>query len=426
MLKTVVIALIVCAFAANAGASGRKTGDATPSTEWAARVQRDTERYRKGDAVIRVVDRAGRPVEGASIKAEQLTHDFLFGCNIYMFDRLATPEQNARYKELFKGVMNYATLPFYWRGFERERGKPGYAYIDKVARWCRENGVTAKGHPLVWTHEAGVPTWLPEDRPDEVRRLLEARVREIVSRYKGLIGVWDVVNESTHTRTFADMSVFDYTSLPVRWAEEANPEAMLIVNEFGVIGDTKGTGAFFKLLKQMKDAGVPYDAVGIQTHMHGRLLSLPTILETLDKFAELGKPIHFTETTVLSGRETSDPAEEKKQAAYVEKFYRVCFSHPAVKAITWWDFSDAGAWQRVAAGLVRKDMTPKPVYRVLDRLINKEWRTSVEGRTGADGTYSFRGFGGEYRVEVTIPSGEMKTAESHVAEQKMNSIEVRM
>ena len=405
--------------------SEEQTAGTKLDTATAVRIQRDIEKYRKSGAAITVVDEKGRPVNGASVAVEQVTHDFLFGCNIFALDRFPNAEENAKYKELFKRLLNYATLPFYWRGFERERGKPGYKRVDAMAEWCRENGITTKGHPLMWTHEAGVPTWLSEDKPDEVKRLMEARVREIVSRYKGLIDIWDVVNESTHLRTFADMSVFDYTSEPVRWAREANPRAMLLVNEYGIVDNPKDAERYFKLLKEMKDAGVPYDAIGIQSHMHYALFAIPDVLKTLDKFAKLGKPIHFTETTVLSGKETN-PVEERAQAGYVEKFYRACFSHPSVRAITWWDFSDAFAWQGVAAGLVRKDLSPKPVYLVLDRLINKQWHTSTQGRTNSDGSFTFRGFHGKYRLTITTPSGASKTVEFHLAEDGKNRVKVSM
>lgn len=395
--------------------------------ELAVRIQKDTERYRKGDAVITVLDGKGRPIEGASIRAEQVTRDFLFGCNIYMFDRLDTPEQNARYKELFKRVMNYATLPFYWKNFEQERGKPDYERTRNMAAWCKANGITTKGHPLVWAcHGAGVPTWLPKDDHAEVKRLMEARVRDIIPRYRGEIGIWDVVNESTHGERFAGMSVYDFTTEPFRWAREVGPSDTLIVNEFDIIGDTKGTGPYYKLIRQMLESGVPVDAVGIQTHMHTGTWPPERITATLDRYGDLGLPLHLTETTILSGRESSEPGAEKQQAAYVERFYRVCFSHPAVKAITWWDFSDAGAWQGVAAGLVRKDMSPKPAYRVLDDLINRQWTTVSDGRTKSDGTHAFRGFAGEYEVRVTAPSGETKTVRAHIAEQGSAKVEIRL
>jgi hypothetical protein len=124
-------------------------------------------------------------------------------------------------------------------------------------------------------------------------------------------------------------------------------------------------------------------------------------------------PIHFTETTVLSGplktdndwqRHRSDwnttPEGEQQQAEYVEKFYRLLFSHPAMAAITWWDFSDAAAWQGAPAGFLRKDMTPKPVYDRLLEMIKSEWWTRTEGRTNAAGQFQFRGFYGQYTLTV--------------------------
>jgi len=392
----------------------------------AIRVQRDIEKYRKSDAQILVRDARGKPVEGASVLAKQISHDFLFGCNIFRLDNLPTEEQNEQYKALFKRLLNYATLPFYWASFESEKGRPNHERLEKMARWCKENGITTKGHPLVWTHPAGVPKWLDESDPVQVKHLLEMRVSETVSRYKGLVDIWDVVNESTHTRTFAGLSMYDYTALPFVWARKANQDATLIVNEFGVIGPNGGDQKYFDLLSQMKANKVPFDAIGIQTHMHRGPLPLRQILETLDRYAKLGKPIHFTETTFLSGGKETTPEGEKKQAEYVEQFYRTCFSHPSVKAITWWDFSDAGAWQGVAAGLVRKDMTPKPAYLVLDRLINKEWRTTAEGVTDSTGTFSFRGFHGIYRVTVSDKSGKSKTVEFHISEKGHNTITVRL
>lgn len=96
----------------------------------------------------------------------------------------------------------------------------------------------------------------------------------------------------------------------------------------------------------------------------------------------------------------SKPEAEKVQAREAVRFYTVAFSHPAVEAITWWDFcdwSDSGS----AQGLLRKDMSAKPVYDALKRLIKGRWWTETRLETGADGRASFRGFLGDYRVRVT-------------------------
>jgi hypothetical protein len=84
----------------------------------------------------------------------------------------------------------------------------------------------------------------------------------------------------------------------------------------------------------------------------------------------------------------------------------VLFAHPAVAAITWWDLSDQDAWMGAPAGLVRKDMSPKPAYERLLKKVKGEWWTAKEeATTGPDGKASLRGFLGEYQGSVTFPDG---------------------
>ena len=81
------------------------------------------------------------------------------------------------------------------------------------------------------------------------------------------------------------------------------------------------------------------------------------------------------------------------QAEQVTKFYTTLFAHPAVQAITWWDFSDLGAWQGAPAGWLRKDMTPKPVYERLTSLIKGAWWwAQAETATDANGEANVRAF----------------------------------
>ena len=72
------------------------------------------------------------------------------------------------YGRHFDALLNYATLPFYWAGFEPERGQPAYDRLDAMAAWCIDRDITCKGHPLFWNHPAGVPGWLPDDRAEAV------------------------------------------------------------------------------------------------------------------------------------------------------------------------------------------------------------------------------------------------------------------
>ena len=89
------------------------------------------------------------------------------------------------------------------------------------------------------------------------------------------------------------------------------------------------------------------------------------------------------------------------------KFYRVCFAHPSMRAITWWDLCDQGSWLP-GGGMLRVDMSPKPVYEQLKRLIHEEWKTRATTPTDDDGEFSFRGFFGEYRVTIELPGGKVE------------------
>lgn len=93
--------------------------------------------------------------------------------------------------------------------------------------------------------------------------------------------------------------------------------------------------------------------------------------------------------------------DEDAQADYAEKFYRVCFSHPSVVAISWWDLCDRGSWLE-GGGLLREDLSPKPAYERLKALIWGEWQTSDEGKTDENGLFEFDGFYGKYDISISI------------------------
>ncbi|UCH36016.1 MAG: endo-1,4-beta-xylanase [Armatimonadota bacterium] len=398
-----------------------RAATASTAAEILAGASQRIEQHRKGDIAVVVLDR-GQPVPGATVEVEQTGHEFLFGCNAYGLRDDDSALQQA-YREQFAALFNYATLPFYWDGYEPQRGAPQTASRKAMARWCAEHGIRAKGHPLVWHHLP--PAWVPRDAT-EAGGLLRDRVRSIVSEFKGLIDTWDVINESTvSARMDNPVGLWVKEVGPVRaaadalgWARGANQQATLIVNDFNVSQE------YEEQIQGLIDAGRAPDAIGIQSHMHRGVWPLERVWEGCETYGRFGIPIHFTETTVLSGqlkrRGDGDegradwpttPWGEQSQARYVEQLYRLLFSHPRVEAITWWDFSDLNAWQRAPAGFVRKDMSAKPAYRRLLNLVKGEWWTDVTGETDANGEIGCRGFYGTYRVTATAPDGRKVTQE---------------
>ena len=393
------------------------------------------EQHRQGEGTISVRNARGKAVPGAVVKVEQLRHDFLFGCNFFMFDRCGQPELEDQYRNRFTALLNYCTLGFYWATYEHERAKPSYEYTDRVAAWTSEHGLTCKGHPLVWDHPAGSPGWLPDD-PKEIERLSTTRVREIISRYRGRIDIWDVVNEATHlpdkpnkTRMAdwaRELGAVPYVAEHLEIARAANPRATLLVNDYRL------EPAYYHILEQLRRNGsFLFDTVGIQSHMHNGVWPLHKVWDTCDTYSKLGLPLHFTEATIVSGpREgagknwgATTAEGEAQQAELTVKFYSALFAHPAVQAITWWDFSDLGAWQAAAAGWLRRDMSPKPVYNRLMSLIKGDWWTKTQGATDAQGQVKVRAFYGNHRLTVELPNGQLLSRDVHWERGKQNQFE---
>ncbi|MGZ4964264.1 MAG: hypothetical protein ACXWC8_17040, partial [Limisphaerales bacterium] len=94
---------------------------------------------------------------------------------------------------------------------------------------------------------------------------------------------------------------------------------------------------------------------------------------------------------------------------YVANFYTVLFGHPSVEAITWWDFSDLGAWLNAPSGLLRADMSPKPAYDRLHSLIRGEWWTKVDAEAN-HGRLDLRAFSGTHEVTASTPDNKQISA----------------
>jgi endo-1,4-beta-xylanase len=372
------------------------------------------ETHRMGDGLVRVVDDQGHPIAGATVRVEQTRHAFLFGSNIYAWGHLNDPQQEEAYRRQFADVFNFATIGFYWANYESRQGAPNHPYAEAVARWCAEQGIATKGHPLAWNYTD--PRWLPDD-PAAVRRLQMARIDDCVARFAGLIDRWDVVNEAVHferdelvqrapkmTNMWLDTGRIEFTRMCFEHARRANPEALLLINDY------RNDPPYEQLIEQLiDDEGQPlYDVIGLQSHMHGGTWPNEVIWGVCERFRRFNVPLHFTELTVLSGPRgwelegdwPSTEEGEAEQAREVRRIYTLLFSHPAVEAITWWDFSDARAWQRAPAGFLRQDMTPKPAYDVLKELIKDRWWTRAELTTDTNGSAPVRGFLGDYQFHV--------------------------
>lgn len=388
-------------------------------------------RHRTARTLLTVRDAAGLPLRDTLIHIEQQRHAFAFGnigfdlIPLANGDRDFTPGvfggASTRLEllaDLFGEVFNAATLPFYWRGFEPERGRPDTARLARAARWFADRDVAVKGHPLVWHTLA--PTWLSSATEDEVMAAVRSRITREVADFAGLVDTWDAINEvvilpeftaeeNPITRLAQREGRVGMVRLAFETARAANPRATLLLNDFNL------SVRYEHLVADCLAAGIRIDALGLQSHMHQGYWGEERTAEVLDRFTQFGLPLHWTETTLLSGdlmppdivdlndyqvaSWPSTPAGEERQAAELVRHYTTLFAHPSVRAVTYWGLTDDGAWLGAPAGLVRADGTPKPAYDELRRLVKGEWwlpRTG--GRTDALGRVVLDAYLGDYAV----------------------------
>lgn len=378
--------------------------------------------HRVAEARVRLTGTDGRPLANAELVVAQRSHDFAFANIGFDFIGLANGRPrpgDAELAERWLGLFNTATLPFYWRNFEPTPGSPDTAELRATAQWFADRGVRLKGHPLVWHTLA--PQWLLGVEPAEAERALRGRIRREVSDFAGLIDTWDAINELVIMPVFTaednaitplarDKGRLAMAKLAFEEARAANPSATLLINDFNLSSD------YEHLIEELLEAGVGIDAIGLQTHMHQGFRGEDDLADILTRFSRFGLPLHFTETSLVSGELMpehivdlndyvvdswpSTSEGEARQADELVRHYRMLVADPSVAAITYWGITDADAWLGAPIGLLRADGSPKPSYDALHGLIKGQWWVApTRVVTDSDGCFALHGFLGDYRIQ---------------------------
>lgn len=407
------------------------------------RIRSGIEANRKGHVKLSFIHKDGSKPEKVHVELKQKTHDFRFGANCFLLDEMESEEKNAEYKRLFANLFNLATIPFYWCDLEPEQGKPRFAKDspkiyrrpapDLCLEFCREHGIEPKLHCL--NYDQWTPSWIdPDASVQTVKRYLDRRMQEIAERYRDSIPSMEVINETlcdprwnmTDAEPRHSTHFFEEPDI-VEWsfehARKYLPFTRLIINE---ATDFIWGGAFhwnrnayYMQIERALSKGASIDSIGMQYHMFYRAedeerrtakMYDPSILyATMDRFADFRRPLQVTEITIPAYSNAAE--DEELQAEIIRNLYRIWFSHANMEAAVYWNLVDGyAAFARQGdmtsgenyfhGALVRFDMTPKPAYKALDQLINREWRTN--GAFEGVDHVTVKGFYGDYEAQVTV------------------------
>ncbi|MGB8191531.1 MAG: endo-1,4-beta-xylanase [Chitinophagaceae bacterium] len=267
---------------------------------------------------------------------------------------------------------------------------------DSIAAFAKRNGLKMRGHTLCWHTQA--PRWFFTDSAGKAvsKEVLLQRLKDhittVVKRYKGIIYAWDVVNEvisDKHDEYYRNSEFYkicgeEYIAKAFQYAREADPDALLFYNDYNEIDPIKRE-KIFRLVKGLKDAGVPIHGLGLQGHWAVNEPSEGQLDSTLSRFAELGLPLQITEMDIsiypkehnardrkAEDANTAFTAQKEQQQLEV---YKMCFRlfrkyKHAITGVTFWNISDRDSWldnfpvrgRKDYPLLFDKDLKPKKVF----------------------------------------------------------------
>ena len=251
--------------------------------------------------------------------------------------------------------------------------KPNEYYwkdADSIVAFAQRNNMRVRGHNLCWHNQA--PAWMFVDNKGDTvsKAVLLQRLKEhittVVNRYKGKLYAWDVVNEaiSDNPGEYLRPSVWlricgeEYIAKAFEYAHEADPNAVLFYNDYNEINAVK-RAKIYKLVKSLKDAGVPIGGVGLQGHWAINEPSRGQLDSTIQQFADLGLKVQITELdiSVYPKEHEATKQEDRRYRHYFfgrrelaqMQVYTMAFEvfrkyKEVISGVTFWNIADRYSW----------------------------------------------------------------------------------
>lgn len=231
---------------------------------------------------------------------------------------------------------------------------------DWLARFARSHGMQFRGHTLVWHRQ--IPQWLTSTiNKQNAERLLVEHISRVAGHYAGQVHSWDVVNEAIDPQAkrfdrlrnspWLENLGPDYIDLAFRAAAAADPQALLVYNDYGLDNDSPAAdakrAAVLRLLERLKSRGTPVQALGTQAHLVAtpKGVKFTKVRKFLRDVADLGLKILVTELDVNDQNLSGDVAtRDRIVAGMYEDYLSAVLDEPATIAVLTWGLSDRYTW----------------------------------------------------------------------------------
>lgn len=233
---------------------------------------------------------------------------------------------------------------------------------DRIAAFARTHGMRFFGHTLVWYAQEPAAFKNLDTGRVGFETAYRNYIAAVVSRYRGQAAGWDVVNEAVaedgegwrDSLWSQRLGPLEHMVLAFQQAHEADPDAVLFLNDYNLENRPTKRATFMKLVEALLKAGAPLGGIGTQTHLVADLQP-GMITAAIKDLASFGLRIHLSEMDVslkqaegMRGRAEREAGQARLYAEAAEAFS----SLPAQRrfAFTHWGLRDPDSWLNDKSG----------------------------------------------------------------------------
>ena len=277
---------------------------------------------------------------------------------------VTNPEQQALIKKEFSSITCENDMKP--EPTEPQEGQFNWDNADRIANFCRANGIKLRGHCLMWHSQIG--RWMLDGNPTKevFYQRMKNHIQAVVSRYKDVVYCWDVVNEAmTDDKNAEDpyrqspmykLCGDEFIAKAFQYAREADPKALLFYNDYNECDPVKSQ-RIYNMVKKMKEAGVPIDGIGMQGHYNVYGPSMEDVAAAIELYASIVDHIHVTELDIRANQEMGGQLAFSRDGAAVTdslkqfladqyaRVFGVFRKHKdVIDCVTFWNLSDRDSW----------------------------------------------------------------------------------
>jgi endo-1,4-beta-xylanase len=322
---------------------------------------------------------AGRIPYGACTRPDPLQKDPSYQAALRTYCQQLTPEGG-----------------LFWIVLRPSPDQFNFADADAVLAFAEANNMTMRGHTLVWY--GAMPEWTKDiSSAHDAEREMTIHIERVVSRYRGKIKTWHVVNEpiddpkgvvpglrpSIWLQYLGDR----YIDMAFQLAHRVDPAAKLLINEYD-LESVNGTApkkrqAFLQLIRDLVGRGVPLHGVGLQGHIMGQdQIDREGVSSFVSEIKSLGLSVDVTELDVID-HDLPGPIDARDGivATRAYDFLDSIFAAARPEIIATWGITDRHTWVPIynkrADGLPNRPLPldenyrPKPLWSVIDYFCNR-------------------------------------------------------